>query len=338
MPNKFLKTFTISTITIFTLCMGLIISVDPYEKYGINVFGFKTKAVMFGREVKFRMLDNTTNKYEAFLLGSSAAHRYKTSDMNEITGLKSFNYSVQHSTTEDYLAITRHIIEKQSPKLIIVQFDFYTLNKNFETDPRLYNSPLRKYLKKSQNNYFDSKAISNTYLTMDALRDSIRVIGVNLFSEPRHIYLEHGDYPKEKLNTGKVKLSQHEYGKYEFDQKRVNQLKELQELAKQNNIRLIAITAPHTYEHVQSIKSQGLEKELNQFKNILANTFSEVYDFTNEGLKPYSTSEYFMDSSHLAPKLGKLILSEIFEANKSLHIGRNISLKSELILKGVLQL
>tara|TARA_Y100000780_G_scaffold132772_1_gene119369 strand:- start:81752 stop:82708 length:957 start_codon:yes stop_codon:yes gene_type:complete len=318
--------------------MGLIISVDPYEKYGINVFGFKTKAVMFGREVKFRMLDNTTNKYEAFLLGSSAAHRYKTSDMNEITGLKSFNYSVQHSTTEDYLAITRHIIEKQSPKLIIVQFDFYTLNKNFETDPRLYNSPLRKYLKKSQNNYFDSKAISNTYLTMDALRDSIRVIGVNLFSEPRHIYLEHGDYPKEKLNTGKVKLSQHEYGKYEFDQKRVNQLKELQELAKQNNIRLIAITTPHTYEHVQSIKSQGLEKELNQFKNILANTFSEVYDFTNEGLKPYSTSEYFMDSSHLAPKLGKLILSEIFEANKSLHIGRNISLKSELILKGVLQL
>ena len=325
MPNKFLKTFTISTITIFTLCMGLIISVDPYEKYGINVFGFKTKAVMFGREVKFRMLDNTTNKYEAFLLGSSAAHRYKTSDMNEITGLKSFNYSVQHSTTEDYLAITRHIIEKQSPKLIIVQFDFYALNKNFETDPRLYNSPLKKYLKKSQNNYFDSKAISNTYLTMDALRDSIRVIGVNLFSEPRHIYLEHGDYPKEKLSTGKVKLSQHGYGKYEFDQKRINQLKELQELTKQNNIRLIAITTPHTYEHIQSIKNQGLEKELNQFKSILANTFSEVYDFTNEGLKPYSTSEYFMDSSHLAPKLGRLVLEKLFNNQPTPSIGRQIS-------------
>ena len=329
MPNKFLKTFTISTITIFTLCMGLIISVDPYEKYGINVFGFKTKAVMFGREVKFRMLDNTQNKYEAFLLGSSAAHRYKTSDMNEITGLKSFNYSVQHSTTEDYLAITRHIIEKQDPKLIIVQFDFYTLNKHFDTDPRLYNSPLKKYLKANSNNYIDSSAISNTYLTMDASRDSIRVIGVNLFSEPRHIYLEHGDYPKEKPNTGKVKLSQHGYGKYEFDQKRIDQLKELQKLASDNNIRLIAITTPHTYEHVQSIKKQGLEKELNQFKQTLANHFQEVYDFTNEGLKPYSTSEYFMDSSHLAPKLGKLVLKKLFgNSDEGVpSIGREISSK-----------
>lgn len=142
-------------------------------------------------------------------MGSSAAHRYRTKDVEEITGLKTFNYALQHTTPEDYLAITRHIFKKQKPKLIFLQMDFYALNKNFKVDPRLYNSPLKKYLKSDQNNYFDSKAISNTYLTLDALRDSVRVIGVNLFSKPRHIYLEHGDYPKEKQKVQeKVPLSQ----------------------------------------------------------------------------------------------------------------------------------
>ena len=326
MPNKFLKTFAISTIAIFTLCMGLIISVDPYEKYGINVFGFKTKAVMFGREVKFRMLDNTQNKYEAFLLGSSAAHRYKTSDMNEITGLKTFNYAVQHTTPLDYLAIARHIFSKQSPKLIFLQMDFYGLNKHFSVDPRLYNSPLKKFIKKDQNNYFDSKAISHTYLTLDALRDSLRVIGVNLFSEPRHIYLEHGDYPKEKPKDQKsVPLSQSGYGKYEFDSEKINLLREFKELVESNGAKLIVFTTPHSYEHVKHIHSQGLKDELKKFKTTLSEIFGHVYDFTNEDVKEFSKPKYMRDSSHPTPLLSKIVIERVMKESSKSNFGRRIS-------------
>ena len=283
---------------------------DPYEKYGINVFGFKTKAVMFGREVKFHMLDNTKERYEAFVLGSSAAHRYRTSDMRELSGLSSFNYSVQHSTPEDYLAIFRHILQKQKPKVVIIQIDFYALNKHFATDPRLGNSPLKEYLGESKNNYFDP-AISNTYLTLNALWDSLRVIGVNAFGEARHAYLEHGDYPPEKANT-EVKISQAGYGTYEFDSKRIEILKELNELAQANDVRLVAVTAPLAFAHLQKIDEQGLGKTLFDFKNILRENFAEVYDFTNPGIKAYSTSDYFRDSAHPTPALSKLVLEVVF--------------------------
>lgn len=322
---SFLKTFALSSLLIFALCAGLVLSVDPYEKYGFNPFGFETKAVMFGREVKFRMLDNTSEKYEAFILGSSSAHRYRTKDMQEITGLKTFNYSVQHSSPEDYLAITRHILKKQKPKLIFIQMGFENLNKHFKTDPRLYNSPLRDFLKAQKNNYFEPE-IANTYLTLDALWDSLRVIGVNSFGKARHIYLEHGDYPKEEPRVGKVKLSQNTYAKYEVGEENIKTLEQIKWLAKAHGVRLVIATAPLSYEHYAGIKEQGLTHALEQYKKSLQSIFPEVYDFTYEGIKSFSTIEYFRDSSHPNPKLSRLVLESIFSGGKA-KLGRNLSSK-----------
>lgn len=327
---KFIKQFLLFSFILFALCWGLIISIDPYEKYGINVFGFKTKAVMFGREVKYHMLDNTKHKYEVFILGSSAAHRYRVKDMEELSGMKSFNYSVQHATPEDYLAIMRHILKKQKPKVILLQIDFYSLNKHYAVDPRLYNSPLKEFLTENKNNYFDPKIVANTYLTLNALWDSFRVIGVNAFGEARHAYLEHGDYPREKpvsAVTG-VELSQAGYGKYEFDTKRVEILKNIRQLAEQNNIRLVAITAPVSYEHYLGIEKQGLSKELDEFKVVLRRHFPEVYDFVNAGIIPYSTTEYFRNSSHPSPELSRLVLQKVFKKGAEIkqdEFGRMIS-------------
>lgn len=325
---NFIKYFFGYSFLFFALCAALIISIDPYEKYGINVFGFKTKAVMFGREVKYHMFDNAKENYEAFILGSSAAHRYRTSDMKELSGLNSFNYTVQSAMPEDYLAITRHIIKKSSPKVIMIQVDFNNLNKNVKVDPRLYNSPLKDFLSKNNNNYFDAE-ITNTYLTLSALWDSLRVIGVNAFGEPKHAYLEHGNYPKEKKVTGKIKIHQNNYKNYEFDSARIKMLSEIRKIADENGIKLVAITAPVSFEHFRSIEKQGKSKELFDFKNILRTHFHHVYDFTNSGIKDYSNTEYFRDSTHITPKFARLVLEVVFGKKELKELGRELSSTQE---------
>ena len=139
------KFFFLSSI-FFGLGLGLIIAVDPYDKLGINAFGFKTKAVANSRENKFYMLENAKPGYEAFIIGSSTAHQYHTEDLERLTGLKSFNYAVQHTTPEDYAAIINHIRSKFSPKLIMLQIGFVELDKNYETDKILYSSPLKDFI------------------------------------------------------------------------------------------------------------------------------------------------------------------------------------------------
>ncbi len=58
---QFLKVFFISSFFIITVLVGFIYSIDPYDKYGINVFGFETKAVAQARENKFTMLEHSKN-------------------------------------------------------------------------------------------------------------------------------------------------------------------------------------------------------------------------------------------------------------------------------------
>ena len=88
--TKFNRFFFFYFALLFTLAYGLVVAVDPYDKLGINLFGFKTKAVASSRDNKFYMLESSKIPYEAFIIGSSTAHKYHTEDLERLTGLKTF--------------------------------------------------------------------------------------------------------------------------------------------------------------------------------------------------------------------------------------------------------
>ncbi len=315
---NFTKTFFLTSALLITLLLSFIYSIDPYDKYGINVFNFETKAVAMARENKFNMLEFSKKNYEAFVIGSSSAHRLHTTDVEKLTNLKTFNYAVQHTTPEDYLAITRHIFTKFRPKLILLQMDFYGLNENFKTDTRFYSSPLKKFLDQEQN--FELKKSSwfdSDYLTIAAILDSFKVIWVNLTGTVRHLYLEDGNYHKEKPVTGEIKVTQFSYDNYKFSQKRIELLKEIQKICKENKTRLIVWSAPYSLAHIQRIESdESLRSSLKQFKEILKSTFDEVYDFTNLEIARFDNLKYFRDSSHPTRELFHYVL-EVLLAKKN---------------------
>ena len=121
---RFILAFVLTTVIFGSTLYGLILAVDPYNKFGYNLFGFETKAVDFARENKFNQVEHGTKAYTAFIMGSSSAHRYLTKELNRLTGLVSYNYSTQSATPEDYIAMTRHVLSKYKPKLIMISFGF----------------------------------------------------------------------------------------------------------------------------------------------------------------------------------------------------------------------
>jgi hypothetical protein len=314
MTMKYIKTFTFSSVLFSLFFVSLIIAVDPYEKLGINLFGFKTKAVAQGRENKFHMLERSKKNYQAFILGSSAAHRYPTQKVEELTGLHTFNYSVQHATPIDFLAISRHILSKYTPKLILLQLDFSALDKNFHIDNRLFNSPLKLYLKDQPK----TKGIfENNYFTLEALIDSLRVFQVNLFGKARHVYLENGNYKYEKPVDKPIIVYQDTNSHYKFSKKRMLDLIELKKLYQETKTKtkIIVFTAPLSVEHVNKIQKDPVLSKIHiKFKKELRNLFSNnFYDFQNDFSRRYNSYLYFRNSNHPTQELSTIVLEKILQ-------------------------
>jgi hypothetical protein len=310
---RFFLTFITTSIFFFGLIYGVILSVDPYNKFGNNPFGFETKAVDFARVNKYNQVEYVSKKYNAFILGSSSAHRYLTRELNLLTGLTSYNYSTQSATPEDFLAMTRHILRKYQPKLFILSFDFEALNKHVKTDDMFYASPLKNYLQESPNINKKADLFNNSYLTLEALRDSFKVIWVNLFGKANHAYLEDGDHKHEPLPS-KIIIDQFFDGPYVIDQNRVNYLQTIKSLCDENNIKIIALTSPLSIEHLKRLESDpNLKISHQKFKNTLLDIFGELWDFENETIASYNQVKHFQNSNHATHEFSTLIMKRIFK-------------------------
>lgn len=313
---KFLISFFATALIVTSLLYGLVIGVDPYNKLGNNIFGFETKAVDFARVNKFNQVEYSTKPYTAFIMGSSSAHRYWTHELNRLSGLLSYNYSTQSATPEDFLAMTRHILTKYRPKLLILSMDFEVLNVNTETDDMFYSSPLKNFLQEGAKEEEGPDFFKNSYMTLEAIADSLKVIWVNLFEEARHAYLEDGNHIVDEIPKT-LQVKQFDGKAYSFDHKRIAYLQTIKDLCAKNNIKLIVLTSPLAAEHLSMIKQANLGDEHREFKRQLVEIFGEVWDFQDETLAPFSSIEYFRDSNHTKHEFSTRILERIFGKESS---------------------
>lgn len=327
--NYFVKLFTtIILITIFFAC--IIYMVDPYDKLQHNMLNLKIKGVFDNRTNKFRDLDKNKNKYEAFILGSSRGMQLQPFIVQKATGLKTFNYSVFTANPQDYLAITRFIMQVQKPKLIWINLDFFALNKNMKTVQKLFNSPLKDYLIKVNKKQDDSKFIYfiTKYYSFDALKDSITVLKKNIKGDIKKHYKEDGENLTVYQDKLKYKILQEywnkEYLNYEISQERLDMLKEIKRICEKNNIKLIVSLSPVSYPHLEKIKSDALLYEKSkEVKKELCHIFGTYIDFFNDDIFLYSQAKYWIDSVHPSTIMGKKITQEVF-FNKDENFGKII--------------
>jgi hypothetical protein len=297
---------------------SFILSVDPYDKYGFKYWGLKTKAVNSYRDNKFHQINNTQIKYDLFILGSSRVQAFDPELIEVDTGLKTFNYGVNNSKPEDLLAITRHIIAKQTPKIIFLQLDFYNLNTHIPVDARLKVSPLREYLDSNVKESIESSKYyyyEKNYTTLSSLKDSIKLVFKNKLGTVEITHKQNGmligNEAKKKPNFVEGYFT-NEYKTYEFDEKRISSFRKLKTLCNKNNIKLIVSISPMNEKHFFTlISNENLYAKLFSFKKIVVEIFKEVYDFNNLGAVEYKYP-YWNDSVHPSVELPKTMIKIIF--------------------------
>jgi len=307
-----------------------VLSIDPYDKYGFNYFNLTTKAVNSYRDNKFHQIDNTMEKYDLFILGSSRVQAFDPELIEVDTGLKTFNYGVNNSKPEDLLAITKHIVAKQTPKIIFLQLDFYNLNKHIPMDGRLKVSPLREYLDNNVKETIDSSEFyfyEKTYTTLSSLKDSIKLIYKNKLGTVeithKHNGMNLGNISKEKPKLAEPYFK-NEYKSYEFGEKRIGYFKQLKKLCDTNNIKLIVSISPMNEEHfTKLVNDDYLYRKLFSFKRKVVEIFDKVYDFNNIGAFKYQDI-YWMDSVHPSVELTNVMEKIIFTSQ---NINNNFGIK-----------
>ena len=311
---RFITTFFLTVVFLTSALYGLIMAVDPYNKFGYNLFGFETKAVDFARVNKFNQVEFSKKEYTGFITGSSSAHRYETAALKRLTGLEFYNYSTQSATPEDYLAMTRHFLKRNKHlKMVILSMDYEVLNKNVKTDEMFYASPLKNYLNEVPEDEKKIDLFNNSYFTLAAIQDSFKVIWVNLFGEARHSYLADGNYKRETPDAKELKIIQFNGGAYELSEKRVEYLKTIKAICDEHGIKLIVFTSPISYGHLELVRSTpAAARGQNIFKKALLDTFGEFYDFQNEGIKKYNSLEFFGNSNHPSHDFSNAVMGRIF--------------------------
>lgn len=317
------KLFLFSLFLSFTTYI-FVLSVDPYDKFKLNPWKLKTKAVSSYRDNKFYQIDNTNIKYDMFILGSSRVQRFNPDLFEQLTGYKTYNYGVNNAKPEDLLAITKHILNKQRPKSIFLQLDFYNLNKNIPMDHRLRKSPLKNYLEKS---FVAADAstfpFEKSYFTSEALYDSVKAVMINKTGTLKITHKPNGMMVKKEPQKI-IKLAHeyftNEYKDYTIDEVRINYLRNIKTLCEKNDIKLIVSISPMNKEHLSKVLSnEKLRRNFINYKRIIVDIYGEVIDFNTISASsynyPYWQDDSVHPSEHFSELMTKIVLQHEIEKN-----------------------
>ncbi|UCC97013.1 MAG: hypothetical protein JSW66_14350 [Phycisphaerales bacterium] len=115
----FLISFSVCVTVLSSSLVALSVYVDPRAVFGTGKYPV---IVATARTEKLLLLESSHPKPEALILGNSHCMRFAPEVVEEATGLRTFNLSVNSGKIEDFLALADYAIEEAGlrPKLIIL--------------------------------------------------------------------------------------------------------------------------------------------------------------------------------------------------------------------------
>ena len=194
----------------------------------------------------------------------------------------------------------------------MIAFGFEELSTTTKTDDMFYSSPLKNFLNEVPAEELKTDLFNNSYLTLEAIADSFKVIWVNVFGKALHAYLEDGDHIIEPLPKT-LKISQFGYINFELDYKRIGYLKTLKDLCDKNGVKVVVFTSPLSIEHLNKMMSdEKLSKAHELYLSTLVDIFGEVWDFHRSEIATFNSLQYFRDSNHPTHEFSTIIMEEMF--------------------------
>lgn len=308
--------FIVSFFIILPFCALINYIIDPYgsnKQYKLNYNQVKIGSIK--RPLHYKLPIVKEGNIDNILIGTSRIGILKPEIVSGYLGGRTFNLSSPSSLTDEQYYLLRYAIKYNSVKNVIYSIDFLSLNGKKEKSSSEFDE-----LKDDIINYSSIYENPNIYFNIDSLIYSVKMI----FGVKSTTYLENGSwrsYPRvEELiknnqnefdyNENMIETSQ--YTPYKYSSDKMNYVKKIIKLCKDNNIKLYIYTPPVYAEHFKNIFNNR-NKDYVEFKKELSQTTSYI-DFS--GINEISIKkENYYDASHLREGLSEEIFKRVFKDN-----------------------
>jgi hypothetical protein len=108
MYKAFIKRFLVLVLLLLICILAFNLSIDPYNKYGINVFNIKHKLTRDDREFKISQI-NSMDKIDNLIIGSSRSQTLNPEILTQSLGGVSYNFGVGGGKIEDFLGLLLYL-------------------------------------------------------------------------------------------------------------------------------------------------------------------------------------------------------------------------------------
>jgi len=274
---------------------------------------FNSKVIDFDeRQQKTDDISFKNFNYNALIIGSS---RTTFIDQNSFKPLKAYNYACKSMRPSEYISYINYAKarNKKNFDYIIIGFDFFGTNANFNTEKYENVKSPKYYLNNITNPLYRLKTI----LSFDCLKLSIKTIILNLqkssvnmdyYYRQDNIKIAHKrslkDF-KSDLNSQLKKYDEQVYKNYIYD-KSINNI--LSKLKKENpKTKFLIYTTPVSLPLFKLMVKDNRFNDYCQWLRDLTRINGNVYNFMDLNSITNNYDKYFMDAHHLYPETAGLI-------------------------------
>lgn len=317
------KWFVMFVVTVLLLVMGIAglnIIVDPFGAFGDRVM--KWYAYDFTknpRVAKISYMDQHSNEYDSFIVGSSSTSSFPVEQLNEYMNAKFYNLFMYGADMYDVKQTTEYIINNYKVKNLVLNLGFinamrykvesdpYTGSLHYKTDKSSRFDFLKRYLLANPSYaveklkaYKNDSYLQNKYKVFEvctgaydkSVRDIENIQDTEAYLKKYPVFKA---YPKDKHKLASIN---------EF----IEDVQTIKSLCDQNNIKLLVLFPPMYNEYVQNFNPEELKEVYTRLAEI-----TDFWDFSSNSL----TTDYrfFYDSTHFRNAMGKMALAKIFGDN-----------------------
>jgi hypothetical protein len=311
--------FLLSALTPLLAVGAFNIFVDPYGIYNSpTVSGFnQSKPEKWKHQRLYKALDITRIKPATIFLGSSRTNLGLNPAYSALDGKQpAYNLGLNGANTYETLRYLQHAIKNQKDlKLVILGLDFIMFNTELGNQAGFEENRLEKQSITSQD-------FINTTFSLDTLSLSQETIQANKNKTRQDIYYPNGFMKLQRSEKDKnltefkksIGVYFNVHSNYQLSQQYLEDLKEIVELCKQNNITLVAFISPAHVTQTEAIYAAGqwnlLEQWMREVVKILPVwNFSDYNSITTEPVSEIMKN--YIDSSHYKEHIGNLVLDRI---------------------------
>jgi hypothetical protein len=293
--------------------------IDPFHiSNSPSLYGFnKEKPDLKTNERISKLFSVKRTDFDTLFIGSSRVdfaldpeYYYK------LTKNKAFNLGIAGSNiTESKIVLEKLIASHPNFKTVVLEVDFFGFNKFTKIDS---SEPIKSYISLSD--------IFKLFMSYDAIQKSLNTLDYNLKTPNKQIFDQNGlrikspTHDSYDLAMAEVQGYIRKNKFYCQSPEKIQALKEIVNLCKNNNIKLIVIVSPINFAQVHAINV------LNTFDDYIKwrNEISKITPFYDFSLGNYVTEEqlnrkmlYYFDSHHYTIIVGNMILDRIFNKKNS---------------------